>query len=333
MVRGLMLRNCLYGGGNVQDRFKWSVVVASVVSLGTVPLIVAPASADTTPPAYCAGDTATVSWTPPADTSGLTGYYVVDSLTNDGTDGTNVLEVNVPLTETSTTVTLDAGYNDFTVYATTAAGTGGTVGSEEITGGVAPLGETWFEDPSFNTVGDRTATVYFNWTGPVTAGTSGYIGASETVSDGSQTVATSPGSPVTFTGLTDGRAYSYISTTSNACGSSTSGPSPTFVPGTGPQWTSASPPLVAPSGLYSARFSASGDPRPRYQLIGAPSWLHLLNRGPLAGYLHGVAPMGTTSFSYSVTAVNGVGVAPGGELGSLYPSTDITAGPFTITVP
>jgi hypothetical protein len=317
----------------VRDRFKWCVVVASVVSLGTVPLTVAPASADTISPAYCAGDTATINWAPPTDMSGLTGYYIVDSLVNDATDGSPVSEVNIPLTETSTTVTLDPGYNDFIVYTTTAAGVGGSIEGEEITAGITPMPETWVENPSYNNVGDGSATVDFNWSGPVLAGTSGYIGASETVSDGNQTVAATPGSPATLTGLTDGQAYRWTSTTFNACGSSTSGPSPIFVPGTAPQWTSASPPPVARSGLYGARFSASGDPTPSYRLVGAPSWLHVRSSGLGAGYLYGVAPSGTASFSYSVMAENGVGIAPDGDLGSLYPSTDIMAGPFTVAVP
>jgi hypothetical protein len=313
-------------------RVRCFVVVAFVMSLGVLTFSAAPASADSTTTVYCAGDSAAVSWAPPADTSELTSYYVVDSLFNDAVDGWDVSWQSVPLTETSTTVSLFAGFNSFIIFGTTATSLegGGVIGSQEITAGVAPQPEAWFNNPSYNTVGDGTATVDFHWNGPVNAGTQGYIGANETVSDGSQTVAaSSPGAPVTFTGLNDGQAYTFTSTTFNACGSSTSG-SPTFVPGVGPEWASDSPPLVARFRLYAAHFHASGDPAPFYQLVGAPPWLHVLSSGALAGLVYGLAPRGTTSFSYSVTAENGVGVAPGEGLG--FPSTDITAGPFTVTV-
>jgi hypothetical protein len=72
---------------------------------------------------------------------------------------------------------------------------------------------------------------------------------------------------------------------------------------------------------YLYRFAATGEPRPTYRLVGAPSWLVI---SPTEGTVRGRPPAGTTSFSYSVVAGNGVGVA-------YFTTTDIVAGPFTVS--
>ena len=78
-----------------------------------------------------------------------------------------------------------------------------------------------------------------------------------------------------------------------------------------------SPPTTATAGqLYDYTFTASGTPAPTYALSpGAPSWLSV---NTSTSEVSGTPPVGTTTFSYSVTATNPVGTA--------------TAGPFTITV-
>jgi hypothetical protein len=301
-------------------------ISAAFVGLCAASILTFPASAASAQSVACAGDTETISWTAPADTSGLTGYEVENSLFNGVADGAAFPVANVPLDQTSASVTLDPGYNNYLVYPVTAEGVViDDIGGQSFTGGTAPCPNYWTQQ-GVNTVGKRTATVTFNWGGIPPAGLYGYIGASETVSDGNTTVTVSPGQPATFTGLKDGVGYTFRSDTFNACGSSSSAPnnSPVFVPGAGPVWTSNSPPLTAPLGLYAAPFHASGDPRPTYELVGAPSWLQI---APNLGLVYGLAPPGTTSFSYAVTATNGVGIqAP------IYPSTDITAGPFTVSV-
>ncbi len=78
-----------------------------------------------------------------------------------------------------------------------------------------------------------------------------------------------------------------------------------------------SPPTTATVGrTYSYAFAASGVPAPTYTLApGAPSWLSI---DSTTGSLTGTPPVGTTSFTYSVVASNGIG--------------DPTAGPFAVTV-
>jgi PKD repeat protein len=85
-----------------------------------------------------------------------------------------------------------------------------------------------------------------------------------------------------------------------------------------PAFTADSPPVTATVGnRYSSTFAASGYPVPTYALAaGAPHWLSI---GTGSGVLGGTPPAGTTTFSYSVVADNGV-------------SPDATAGPFTVKV-
>ncbi len=90
-------------------------------------------------------------------------------------------------------------------------------------------------------------------------------------------------------------------------------------PPAGPVFTTDSPPQTVPSGgVYAGDFGASGVPAPTYALApGAPAWLSI--EPSFSGIVSGTPPSGTTSFTYSVIASNGVGPVA-------------TAGPFTVTV-
>jgi Domain of unknown function DUF11/Putative Ig domain len=85
-----------------------------------------------------------------------------------------------------------------------------------------------------------------------------------------------------------------------------------------PQFTTASPPLTATQGVqYSYAFGATGVPAPTFALAaGAPSWLSV---GAASGVVSGTPPSGTTSFTYTVVASNGV-------------MPNATAGPFVVVV-
>jgi uncharacterized repeat protein (TIGR01451 family) len=87
---------------------------------------------------------------------------------------------------------------------------------------------------------------------------------------------------------------------------------------TPPLFTTAAPPLTATSGAaYVYTFAASGVPAPTFALAsGAPSWLSI---GAATGIVAGTPQSGTSSFTYSVVASNGV-------------SPSATAGPFVVTV-
>jgi uncharacterized repeat protein (TIGR02543 family) len=84
-----------------------------------------------------------------------------------------------------------------------------------------------------------------------------------------------------------------------------------------PAFTADSPPTVATAGaVYPYTFVASGNPTPTYSLFGQPSWLSI---GPTTGAVSGTVPVGTTGFSYSVKATNGI-------------TPPATVGPFAVTV-
>jgi PKD repeat protein len=109
--------------------------------------------------------------------------------------------------------------------------------------------------------------------------------------------------------VTDTDGFSASTTVSVSVRSAPSGTAPTF--------TSGPPPTTATVGVpYAATVTASGSPAPTYALVGAPTWLSV---DPATGVVTGTPPSGTTSFSFSVTATDGV--AP-----------DATAGPYAVTV-
>ena len=177
-----------------------------------------------------AGDRqATVTWTAPADTGGspITGYTVTAH--HAGTDGPT-------RAATATTATLDGLSNGtaytFTVTATNTAGTGpASAPSPPVTPATrvgapaAPTGVT-------ATAGDGSATV--SWTAPADTGGSPITGYTVTAhhagTDGPTRAATA--TTATLDGLSNGTAYTFTVTASNAAGTGpASAPSPPVTPG------------------------------------------------------------------------------------------------------
>ncbi len=124
---------------------------------------------------------------------------------------------------------------------------------------------------------------------------------------------------VTGTPPTGTTSFTYSVTASNGVSpDATAGPF-TVTVSAPPTFTADSPPLTATVGTaYAYTFAATGTPDTiTYSLAeGAPAFLSI---DPTTGAVTGTPPIGTTSFTYSVTASNGV-------------SPDATAGPFTVTV-
>ncbi|MDQ3895972.1 MAG: hypothetical protein M3326_01770 [Actinomycetota bacterium] len=278
------------------------------------------------PERSCAGEPATLTWTPPAGVADLTGYRIVHGLVTPTTPITQVYDVGAD--ETSLNFTIPFGFSTFLIYAITSAGVASApFTSAALMGNRAPFPMSW-DTVGTNTVGDGTATVSYKWYGGVTTSTTGGTlpvtvritaspgGASVDVPTGGSHSVTS-----TFSGLTNGVDYTFSAVTFNACGSSAPSVSPGFTPGLAPTWTRSTPPLDVGPGQYVYKFAAAGDPSPTYTLVGAPSWLEISTNGLVTGR----PPAGTSSFSYSVVAGNGVGIHP-------FDRTDIVAGPFTVSV-
>lgn len=313
-----------------------SYVRIAVVLLGVLGLI--PRAAATETPAQavtlqlphdgpaCIGDVATLSWVPPVDIADVTEYEIENRIFHPG--GPSFFFTRVPSDQTSTQIPLRFGANTFIVYAISSTGAKTPIASTSVMVNAPPSAMHW--EAGGSSVGDGTATVRFAWGGPPTwSVTGGTIPATVriTASPGGATI-DAPASAlgpydasVTFNGLTNGVAYTFTATVFNACGSSQAATSPTFTPGLAPEWTRSSPPLTVGPGQYVYKFAAVGDPSPTYYLIGAPAWLEIAENGLVKGR----PPAGTESFTYTVVAANGVGVA------FLQP-TDAIAGPFRVEV-
>jgi len=283
----------------------------------------------------CEGEAATLTWDPPADGAGLTGYEVTHMIATGGSTPRSTV-TGVDASTTRLAFTLSFGTNTFLIRAVTASG---TAGDPFATAGI--LGNRVPAAMSFNlgsgSVGDHAAMVPFQWYGSTPFVTGGGLPVTVTVTGNGPSGAVGPvgigpiSNPAppnrvvaSFTKLKNGTPYTFDAVTSNACGSSPASRSPIFVPGAPSAWVDASPPLTAPENrTYRYTFTASGTPVPTFQLLNGPDWLTL----GAHGYLVGRPPSGTTSFSYSVKAANGVGVWTAG----VSPS-DIVAGPFTVSV-
>jgi hypothetical protein len=290
-----------------------------------------PASAAQRPAGvHCVGDMVTVSWTPPADPTDLTGYLVQQLAFPDGQ--INARQYVVGLDATSVTATLFLSSNTFYVYGLDSTGQAGPlITTAGWFAGGPPAPVQFLDSPApYNSVGDGTATVTFRLPVPPTIGVTGGEADFATISSDagqSQTLPITSSSigmaaTATFTGLIDGHSYTFTADTANVCGDGGAAfPSRTFVPGIAPTWTANTPPLTGHPGMYRYQFNATAKPAPTYELVGAPSWLRIDSNGLVSGH----PPKGITQFTYSVVAHNGVGIS--GSTGS-----DITAGPFTVPV-
>jgi len=288
----------------------------------------------------CEGEAATLHWDRPADIAGVDQYEITHQL---ATPTPSIIVTKVDVSVTSLAFTLPFGVSTFLIRTVSASVTAPTpFASAGIMGNRVPSAMAF--DLGSGSVAAKTADVPFKWYGPPTLFvTGGQLPVKVTVSGQAPSGVPDP-APISiaianptppnrvvasFTKLKNGAHYTFSAVTSNVCGSSPPSGSPDFVPGIAPAWTAASPPLTAQvASPYKYKFAASGLPGPKLQLVGVPgvdypAWLTI---GP-NGFLKGTPPSGTTSFSYSVKAANGVGVWSAG----VSPS-DIVAGPFTVSV-
>lgn len=291
----------------------------SIATIAASPAYAAAAPVTITTPdptRSCVGDVDTASWSAPAEISGILGYRIVRVV--DTLDPPVTTTDDVGPSQTALSFTPLFGWTTVSVYATTSAGVAPTpfaVGSVLV--GQAPQATQW-DYPSGSTVGDGKASVSYRWWNPKLFVASGGLPAPSvrvTATPGGSSVQlpiNGSGVVATFGGLSNGTTYTFNAVTSNACGSAAGGPSAPYTPGTAPSWTKASPPLTAGRGTYSYRFVATGAPAPILSLFEAPSWLSIAPSGQVSGK----PPAGTTSFSFSVRASNGVGIAP-------YENTDL----------
>jgi hypothetical protein len=160
-----------------------------------------------------AGDgEATIAFTPPANDGGsaITGYTVHCSIPL-GFCGLSVSGAGSPITVTG--LTNGTAYF-FTVTATNAAGQSNDSAASSA---VTPMGVPDAPASVTATAGDGQATIAF--TPPANTGGGPIINYTVTASPGGMT-ATGAASPITVTGLTNGTAYTFTVTASNAVSTS-----------------------------------------------------------------------------------------------------------------
>jgi len=276
----------------------------------------------------CEGDQVLVRWraaTPDSNRPPVTGYRIVHRWDYQ----------DIPYSETQDVgpgvggivMSLSFGANGFEV--TSLSGTEQSTKSTTAyfdAAGVPFMMDPFWDQADDAVLGPHALTVGFAWD-PFVIYASG--GAPDTI-----TMTASPG-PYTLTyDVTDTKqkgefddlptnTYAVSAIITNKCGSSSTSDSVSFTLGRPPTWKRQTPPLTATTtARYHYGFHASGAPVIEYQLTDGPDWLHMNGS---TGTVSGLPPAGTTSFSYSVVAIDhGVGI--NGQPTAIY------AGSFSVNV-
>jgi titin len=269
-----------------------------------------------------AGNTqVTLAFTPPASNGGATiTFYTATSTPGSitGISATSPIVVNG--------LTNGQAYT-FTVTATNSVGTG----AGAVSGSVTPnLTATVPGAPTGATAAAGNAQATVNFTAPVSNGGSAITGYTATASPGGLTgsIAGSAAAPITVTGLTNGTAYTFTVKANNVIGASPASGStnivtPATTPGA-PTGATATAGNAQATVTFSAPVSNGGSAITGYTVTGggvdsnagSTSLTHLIT-----GLTNG------TTYSFTVTATNGVGTGPASVA-----SNSVTPNP-TATVP
>lgn len=268
-----------------------------------------------------AGDTsADVSWSAPVFDGGsaITGYAVTSSpggrtCTTSGALGCTVggLTNGVPYT--------------FTVTATNAAGTGpASSASTPVSPRVLPGAPTGVGA----TPGDASALV--SWAAPASDGGSAITGYAVTSTPGSRTCTTSGALSCTVSGLTNGLAYGFTVTATNAAGtgpaSSASTPvTPSTVPGA-PTGVTAAAGNASAQVSWTAPASDGGSPVSGYVVTAAPGGAQCSTGGALTCPIAGLANGTPVTFTVVATNANGAGPASAASAAVVPTTGVVTAG-------
>ena len=260
---------------------------------------------------------ATVSFSPPASNGGsaVTGYTVISNPAG----GVDANAGTTSTTHTVTRLTNGTTYT-FTVTATNASGTGPPSGaSNPVTPATTPGAPTGVSA----TAGNALAQVFF--TPPASNGGSaitGYTVTSNPAVPGGALL-TGAGSPITVTGLTNGTAYTFTVTATNAIGTGpASGDSTPVIPATAPgapTGVSARAGYAMATVSFTPPSSNNGSPVTGYTvtsnsgdgqdaMAGTTLTTHIVT-----GLTNG------TAYTFTVTATNADGTGP-----ASFPSNSVT---------
>ncbi len=296
---------CTVNGLSNGTPYTFSVTATNGVGTGpasSASTAVTPAAVPGAPTGVSAtagNSSAAVSWSAPASNgSTITSYTVTSS-----PGGQSCVWTSGPLTCTVNGLSNGTPYT-FSVTATNGVGTGpASSASTAVTPAAVPGAPTGVSA----TASDGVASVSF--TAPVSDGGSAITGYTVTAYPGGATTSCSA-SPCTVTGLTDGTPYTFLVSAINAAG-------------TGPSSTPST--AVIPAGLPGAPTGVSAKAGDGAATV---SWTAPVSNGsPITGYVVTTAPGGTTTscsaspcaisglndgtgYTFTVTAINGVGTGP-----------------------
>ena len=250
-----------------------------------------------------AGDgQATVSWTAPVSNGGtaITGYTVTSSPGN----------FTAPATGTSAIVSglADGTAYTFTVTATNAIGTSApSAPSTAVTPATVPGAPTAVSAVA----GDAQATV--SWTAPASDGGSAITGYTVTSAPGGVTATTAGATSAVVLGLTNGTAYRFTVTATNAIGtgaasvaSSPVTPVPAPTAPAAPTAVNASPGNTQATVTWTAP-SSNGSAITNYTVTSSPGGL-TANSATTSATVTGLT--NGTAYTFTVTATNSVGTGP-----------------------
>ncbi|TAK77242.1 MAG: hypothetical protein EPO16_05870, partial [Dehalococcoidia bacterium] len=281
---------------------------ASTAASNVVAQITSTPDAPTSVVATPGSGQASVTWVAPASNGGsaITGYTVTAS-----PGGQTATVGGSTLTATVTGLTNGTAYT-FTVTATNAIGTGpASAASNSVTPATAPGPPTSVSA----TAGNAQATV--TWVAPASNGGSAITGYTVTSSPGGLT-ATVGGSTLTatVTGLTNGTAYTFTVTASNAAATSVaSAPSNSVTPSAAPTAPGAPTSVVATAGntqatvTWVAPASDGGSAILGYTVTASPGGgTAAVGGSTLTATVTGLT--NGTAYTFTVTATNAIGTGP-----------------------
>lgn len=279
-------------------------------------------SAPTIGTAVAGNAKAAVSFGAPSSNGGsaITSYTVTSS-----PGGITATDTASPITVTG--LANGTAYT-FTVRARNAVGLGAPSAASNS---VTPSAQTAPGSPTIGTATAGNAQASVSFTAPASNGGSAITSYTATSSPGSFT-ATAAASPLVVTGLTNGTAYTFTVTATNAIGTSlasaaSNSVTPVAAPTVPGAPTGVSASVAGPGALqvsFTAPASDGGSPITNYTATSSPGGL---TGGGAASPVVVAGLTGGTSYTFTVTATNAVGTGPASTASAGVGAVDVPGAP------